>query len=333
MKTNILVISILFCFSVFVTVAQEEVEITVSPKKMSQGIQTAFTVFIPESDIKLVEKEWKKFVNKRSAFEFATKGTSQAFEKAYIGLSNAFSKEKKSFNKKSLKVEKIDDELIVKNVIHENVTNKYVDIFSQIIGTKEGVYLNAFIKFSDSIFISKENITEDAQNAIQNYIREFGVETYRRVVEGQLHNEQEDLHGKEVVLKKMKKKNKSLNNSIGRYESKIDEYTYNISTLKTDLDRIEERITFYKESLNQVSKNSVKYDSIKNSRKEKERERRKTQKKIKSYIKKIKHNQTNIKNANADILDNEKDQELQIEIINNQEKHVEKFEKKLSNIK
>lgn len=333
MKVNALIISVLFYFSIFVTVAQEKVEITVLPKKMSQGTQTAFTVFIPESESKMVEKEWKKFVNTRSVFEFATKGTSQTFEKAFIGLSNVFSKEKKSFSKKSLKVEKIAGELIVRNVIHENVTNEYIDIFSQTIGTEEGVYLNSFIKYSDSIFISKENISEDAQAALKNYIREFGVETYRKVVEEQIYNEQKKLSEKESVLNRMKKKNKSLNNSIGRYEAEIDEYSYNINTLKTDLDRIEERIIFYKGELNHASKNTAEYDSAKESKKEKEKERRKTQKKIKLYNKKIKRNQTDIIEANADILGNEKYQEFQIEVINKQEKRVVEFESKLSNIK
>ena len=333
METKYILFSVLFFISTMAVFAQENVEVTVAPKEMSQGTQMAFTVFIPESSPKMVEKQWKNFINERSIFEFATKGTSQTFEKAFIGISNIFSKEKKSFTKNSLKVEKIGDELVVRNVIHEELTSNHIDVFATIAGTKEGVYLNSFLKFSDSIFIDKTNISEDALSSIQNYVRVFGVETYRKVVEEQIVVENKELNRQEGILKNLEKKNKSLHNGIGRYEAEIDEFYSNINMIGTDLQRIEEQILGRKKSLQQTNRNSLEYDSIKDDIKESESERKRRLKDVKRQKNKIKRNQTKIRDSNSDIRGNEKEQEFQREKINMQEMRVSNFESKLANIK
>lgn len=332
-KIKYIIISLLSFYSLNTSLAQEVVEATISSKEMSQGTQTAFTVFIPESEPRMVEKEWKKFINERSFFEFATKGTSQTFEKAFIGISNVFSHDKKTFEKNSLKVDKIGDELVVKDVIHADLTNTDIDVFARLSAIEDGVYLNSFFKFSDSVFINTTNITEDAQNSILNYIREFGVETYQKVVEGQIKDEEKELRKQEGILKDLIRKNKSLYGNIAKNESEIDEFRYNITTLISSLSRIEEQIITNKLLLDQTEKNSLEYDSYDLVRKEKKKERKKNLRKTKSYKNKIKRNQTNIRNVNSDIIINEKDQEFQQEVIDKQEKRVAEFENKLANIK
>lgn len=332
MKIKWLIISTLLLFIYKSSISQEPVEVSVEQKEMSQGEQTAFIVFVPESEPKMVEKEWKKFINERSIFEFATKGTSQTVEKAFLGVSNIFSKEKKSYDKKSLKVEKVEDELVVKNVMHEDLTSSSIDVYARIVGMEDGVFLNSFFKYSDSIFISESNISEDAQATIKNYIREFGVETYRVVVQEQVDAEKKILRKLEGDLKDLERKNKSLHKSIGSYESEIDEYNYNITTLQNDLVRIEAKRTEYKELLDETSKTSLDYDSVKDNLRDKDNERKKNLNKTKSFKKKISRNKTNIQNANSDILENEKDQELQREAIRNQQLQVEEYENKLLSI-
>lgn len=333
MRIRYIVISLLFLFSIKTALAQEKVEVSTEQKEMSQGLQTAFSVFIPESEPKMVEKEWKKFINERSFFEFATKGTSQTFEKAFMEISNVFSKEKKTFAKNSLKVVKVGDELVVKNVIHEDLTNTDIDVFARITGTEKGVYLSSFLKYSDSIFINTTNITEDAQTSILNYIRVFGIETYRKVVGDQIEEEKTVLRKQEGELKDLERKNKSLHKSIGRDEANIDEYEYNITTLVSMLPRIEEKIQLNKKSLNQAEKKSLEYENYNLIKKDLKNERKKNLNKTKSFKKKIKRNQTDISKANSDIIVNEKDQEYQIEVIDKQEMRVLEFENKLANIK
>lgn len=312
--------------------AQENVGVTVAPKEMSHGTQTAFTVFIPESVPKMVEKQWKNFINERSIFEFATKGTSQTVEKAFVGISNLFSKEKKQYTKTSLKVDKIGDELVVKNVIHEELTSNHIDVFARITGTKEGVFLSSFLQYSDSIFIDTTNISEDAQASIRNFIRQFGLETYRKVVEEQISNEQKELRKLEGVLKDFERKNKSLYNGIGRFEAEIDECYSNIGIIEMDLQRIEDRILLFKKSLHETDRNSLEYDSIKDSIKESEKDRKKNMRDVKKQKNKIRRFQTNIRDSNADIRGNEKEQEFQREKINKQEMRVSEFKNKLANI-
>lgn len=314
-------------------IAQEKIQVSVEQKEMSQGTQTAFRVTIPETTPKLVEKEWKKYINERSLFEFATKGTSQSVEKAFMGVSNIFSKDKKSYSKHSLKVEKVGNELVVKNILNEEVINHRMDVIASISVVDEGVCLSSFFKYSDSTFISESNVNEDILSTLKNYIREFGIETYEDIVQEQVDVELALLKEQEGILVRLERENESLHKSIGSDDADIEEFQYNINSLVKDLERIEESISKIKVSLNEVERKSVEYDSIKEDLKFKEKERDKNLKKQKSYKNKIKRNQTNIQKENSDILENQKEQELQKEVISKQKLRVDEFNNKLISVR
>lgn len=331
MKT---LLSLAFIALAYVSVlAQEKVEVDVSQKEMSEGTQTAFTVLIPESTQKIVKKEWSKFINERSVFEFATKGTSQTFEKAVLGISNIFSSDKKEYSKKSLKVEEQGNELVVHNVMHEDISSQQLDVIAQISSVESGVYLSSFFKYADSVFISESNVPEDTYNSIKEYVRQFGVETYKVVVEDQIKQEEKELKKQEGVLKDSQRDNKQLDKSIGRYEAEIDEYEYNIKALERDIVGIDERLDEHKTSLRNAKKKSAEYDLIKETLKGIEKEHKRNLRDQKSNKKKIKRNESDIKDAKNTIIGNEKMQDIQREVIAKQELRVKEFETKLENIK
>lgn len=326
-----LVIVFLACV---ITEAQEKVEVEVSEKDMSEGSQTAFTVLVPESSVKVVTKEWKKFINERSIFEFATKGTTQTFEKAIMGISNMFSDDKKTYSKKSLKIENgADNELIARNVVHEDISNLRLDVIARISAVDSGVYVSSFFKYADSVFISPSNTSDDNLNTIKDYIRQFGIETYKVVVDEQIEEEEKKLKEQEDILKDSERANKQLDKSIGRYETQIDQYEYNIKVLERDLEGIEERLQTYKSSLRNTDKKSYEYSSVKESVKNVEKERKKNLKSLKSNKNKIKKNQSDIKDAQNEIIANEQMHETHSEVIKKQELRVEEFKTKYSNIK
>ncbi|MCY1722251.1 hypothetical protein OU798_17995 [Prolixibacteraceae bacterium Z1-6] len=314
--------------------AQEKVEVEVSEKEMSEGIQTAFTVFIPESSAKSVTKEWEKFINERSIFEFATKGTTQTFEKAFMGISNIFSDDKKVYSKRSLKIEeRAGNELIAFNVVHEDISNLYLDVIAKISAVDSGVYVNSFIKYADSVFISEANTSVDNLNTIKEYIRQFGVETYKIVVAEQVESEEKELKKQEDILKDSKRAIKQLDKSIGRYDTEIDQHKYDTKVLTRELEGIEERLQMAKGALRNTKKKSEEYYLIKEKVKEVENERKKNLNSLKSNKNKISKNQSAIKDAENQIIANEKIQAIQSEVIKKKELRVEEYKTKYSNIK
>jgi hypothetical protein len=315
-----------------ITIAQDKVEVDVSIKEMSQGNQMAYTVLIPESTTKVVKKEWKNFINERSIFEFATKGTSQTFERTILGISNLFSNDKKEYSKKSLKMEERGNELVVYNVLHEDITNVHLDVIAQISAVESGVKLSSFFKYADSVFISESNVNKDTHSAICEYVRQFGVETYKVVVADQVKIEEKELKKQEGIFKDSQRDNRNLDKDIGKYETEIDEYKYNIKTLERDLEGIDERLQEYKTTLRNTEKKSVEYDLVKEVVKGMEKERKKNLKAQKSNKNNIKTNQSNIKKTKGNIGANKEFQEIQQEIISKQMLRVEEFKTKYSNI-
>lgn len=333
MRTMQFIMIQLLVISGFFALAQEPVEVTVELKKMSKGEQSAFTVFIPESNSKMVESNWKKFINERSFFEFLTKGTSNTVEKVWIGISNIFSSEKKTFNKNSLKVEKSGDELIVKNVIHEQITKDHVDVYARVTQTEKGVFLSSFFQYSDSVFINETNVNEDIITSLKNYIREFGISTYQKVVDDQIEKEEKVLHSMDMDLKRLENKNSSYHNSISRYESDIDKYNNNIWMANNDLISIENQITQLKDSQRNYGKKSLEYDTFKKELSDKSKDRKKGYRDIKRQKSKIRKAESNIRDIQSDIIINGKDQDIQIEIIEKQKTRIKEFENKKLNIR
>lgn len=332
MKDNKTVLTLLLLLIFAVTMSQEKVEVTVETKEMSQGMQTAFSVFIPEAEANMVKNQWKRFINERSFFEFAGKGTAQTVEKAFIGISNLFSSEKKSFEKKSLKVEQEGNELIVRNVIHEQVTNDHVDVYAQVSGVENGVNVSSYFQYSDSIFIDESNVAEHVMLSIKSYIREFGVETYRKVVEEQIADQQKEFKKQEGVLRQLENKNKKLYNSIGKFEAEIDECNNNIRMLKNELIAMEDDLAAAKTARRNTSKSSLEYDQISEHYKTKKKEYKKVEREIKSEKKKITRNQTKIRNAKADILINDKEQNQQRVLVEQEDLKVTELKNKLAKI-
>ena len=331
MNNRVLLTSVVLLLSLL-SFAQQNVEVTVSEKEMSKGKQTAIVVFVPEAKAELMESEWKKFINERSVFEFLTKGTSQTVEKVFTGISNLFTKNKKDYSSPSLKVEKVGSEWIVRNVIHEEITNNHIDVYALITENSEGAHLSSFFQYSDSVFIGEENVTPDVFLSLKNYIGEFGLETFRRVVEEQVTAERNILSEMENELKKLENKNKSLYNSIGKFEAEIDECNNEIQLIQLDSKTIEKSILENKQKMREYNKKSENYETYKQTVKELEQAYNKEQRKIKAQKNKITRNQNKIRDAKADILIKDKEQQNQRKQIDNKKNKISKQKQKKADI-
>ena len=330
---NKLLIIIIFVFFGFLAKAQDIIEVTIEQKEMSMGEQTAISVLIPETNVKLVENEWKKFINERPVLEFVAKGTSQTFEKAFIDISNLFSKDKREFTKNKLKVTKVNNELIVKNVLHEEVTNNHIDVYAIVNRYENGVKLSSFFRFSDSIFINKSNVNENTLLAFSNYLKLFGQRTYIKAVEQQLFNERRELRNLEGELKMQENKNKSMHSSIGRQETNIDECENTIRIVEKVLEKLEDEIAENKNNLRRLDRKTETYTTQKDLIKQLEKEHKKEYTQIKTQNSRIKRYQSRIRNLKADISVNLNDQDIQKKKIEEQKAKLNATRNKLNEFK
>ncbi|NQU88040.1 MAG: hypothetical protein HQ541_20010 [Mariniphaga sp.] len=328
MKTYLflLIISI----SIFCSYGQEKIKVIVEEKEMSQGIETAFTVIVPESDIKNMESDWKKYANNRSIIENVTKGAAgRLVGNTYKSIANAVSQEKEvEKNRNKLRVERENNELVVRNIVHKHVTQDMLDIYARITQLSNSTQVSTFFRFSDSIFINETNVDEETLLSIKNYIYEFGITAYQNVVKDQIKVTEKELRRMNVVLNNLVSKNESLNKDVTRAEADINKCESDINLNNKQLDRVIESLNEVKKDMLDQKKKSIQYESLKELSKERQKEKRKLMNQNKRLKTKIKKLEGKIKNTLADIIENEMDQKDQESIIAGQENEVIKLEDK-----
>ena len=322
--------SILFIGSAY---SQEIIEVSVEPKEMSQGIQTAFIVLIPEADMELVEKQWKKFLNERPIAEILGKGGARTFENAYNGIVNLFSKDKKASSKTSLKVIKENNELIATNVVHDHVSQEPLDIYAKLNLKEKGIEVENFYRYTDSIFIKPSESNKDLITSLTLYTKMFGVEAYRAVYDAYVSDEKKILRKEKSTLKGLENKNKNMNRNISKLESNIDDYRSDIEFKTEDLVKIKKKVSETKDKMYKLGKKSLQYESMNALKKEYESDYKKSRSQIKKNKKKIKNSQNKIVKINKDILVNEDEQVQQQIVSDKQEAVIEALLLKQENIK
>ncbi|MBN2773296.1 MAG: hypothetical protein JXR31_03535 [Prolixibacteraceae bacterium] len=332
MKVNALIF--LFSCVSLISLAQEKIEVTIEEKEMSQGVNTAFVTFVPESDLKEVENDWKKYANKRSILENITKGAAgRLVGNTYKSIATAVSPDtelEKNHNK--LRMERENNELVVRNIIHKHVTQDMLDIYARLLPIDGGTQLNTFFQYSDSVFINETNVDEETLLSIKNYVYEFGVEAYQNVVSQQIKDAERELRRMNVVLDNLVSKNESLHKDIARMEADIDKCESDIKLNNKQVERVADSYNDVKKEMLDYEKKSVQYESLKELAKERKNEKKKIMnqnKRLKTRIKKL---QVRIKNTMADIIDNEQEQRGQEALIASQEEVVKKLEEKYQNI-
>jgi len=313
---------------------QEKINTTVSGKEMSQGNNTAFTVFIPEASLKLAESKWKKYVAEKTFIETAAEDAGRLVENTYKTIANTVSSEKKrELSKQKIRIESINGEIISRGVVHENLTHLFLDIYARFNESAEGVQVSAFFQFSDSVFVSSQNVLPETLLAFENYIREFGVETYISVFDGKIKAAEKSLRELKRGAKSLKSGKKSFENAIARCESEISKNESNIELSGEQIKSANEKVNEIKNSMSGYTRKSLEYESLKELLKDREKERRKLLNQKKGYENKIRQQEIKIKHIEADIIENEKGQVKQQFDIQQQEQFIEELKNKRSNIK
>jgi chromosome segregation ATPase len=314
---------------------QRKIEVFITEKDMSQGKQTAFVVLVPEAKIDLVEKEWKKYANDRSMIESITKGVPGRFiENTYKTIANTISTEKElEKNNQKLRVVKENDEFVIRNIVHQHLTQHLLDIYARITQLDSSTQVSAFYRYSDSIFINESNVDEEAIISLKNYMYQFGIEAYKSEVQNQIDTEEKVLNRMKTTLNNMESKNESLEKAITRAESEIENCESEIEMNYERLPEANNMVANVKKQMLGRSKDSPEFAELKLQLKEREKEKKEIMNDTQRLKTKIKQQEFRIKKANSEILTSQREQETQSSKIEAQKSVISGLEEKLLNIR
>lgn len=304
--------------------SQYKVEVETGEKNMSKGTHLAFTVLIPESRSKDIEPVWKKYVNNRSLGErISNFGT---------GIGNAFRSEENKVDRDRLRVETKGGEMYVRSVEVNKISKYALDVYARITELPEGCRFSAFFQFTDSAFINNENVDAEKIESLSNYIRDFGIEAYKSVVDDQIKDAKKVVSKEEGILKKIERGSKKAGRSISGYESDIQKFNATIFEVESDIVRMNDIINMKKDTFPTYAKETPEYEAAKKELKTLEKEKSGYFKEIKSLKKKIKSKEQAIKSAQNKIAENELKVVRQQQVIAEKERIVEQLNQKKDGI-
>ena len=304
--------------------SQYRVEVETGEKPMSKGSQMAITVMIPEAKTDDVEPVWKRYINNRSVGERISNLATQ--------VGNIFKTEENRASRDRLKVESKDGEMYVRSIEVNEISKYSMDVYARITQLAEGCQFSAFFQYTDSAFINESNVDAERLMSLKSYIRDFGVEAYQSVVEGQIKEAKKEVSQQEGVLKDIESKTKKEEKSITRYEVDIQECNASIFEVEGDIVRLNETIELKKTAFSSLVKGTPEYDEGKKGLKELEKEKSKYFREIKSLKGKIKSKEMDIKSAKNTIADYDVDLKRQQLVIQEKEKIVDQLTKKKEGI-
>ena len=300
--------------------SQQKVEVEVGEKNMSKGSQMAISVMIPEAKIKDAEPIWKKYINNRKIGErlgnFATQ------------VGNIFKNSENQTGRDRLKVEKNGDELYIRSVEVGKISSHSMDVYARLTELPEGCMFSSFFQYTDSVFINETNVDKERIESLKSFIRDFGLEVYRSVVDDQIKEAKKEVSKQEGILKDIESDSKKENKAIARYETDIQEAKSEIALSEADNVRMDENITTKKIAFEALIKKTPEYDAAKKELKDLEKVKSKNFNNIKSQNSKIKSKEMDIKSSNEKINQNDLQAKKQQLVISDKQKIVDQLVEK-----
>lgn len=320
---RLILLTVFLSFSLF-AIAQK-IEVEVGEKSMSKGQQMAFTVVIPDAKAKDVEAVWRKYVNNR--------GFGERIGNLATQIGNVFKSEENKSSRDKLKVEKNGDELFVRSIEATSITKHSMDLYARMTELAGGCQFSAFFQYTDSVFINMSNADPERIESMKSYIRDFGVEAYKSVLDDQIKEAKNEVLNQEDILKSMGSVTKKEEKAITRAESDIQEYNAGIFEVESDIVRLDESITANKTRFATLTKKTPEYYAAKTELKELAKGKAKYFKQIKSLKGKIKSKELDIKSAKNKIAENDLKMEEQQKVIQEKEQMVMQLIEKKEAIK
>ncbi|MBL0309823.1 MAG: hypothetical protein IPP77_09165 [Bacteroidetes bacterium] len=280
--------------------SQDQLTVDESLRPMSKGTQPAFTLNIPQTNLKDVEKEWMKYIKSGS-------------------------------KEKSVAV---GGEIIMPGAVNKNIAAEPFTIYSTLLETNQGVFLSAWFGLGgDSVFITRE-LNNGKDLAAKKYIRDFAIQRYRVAVKAQVEIEKGKMKDLEKELKGLEKDEDKANKNINGYERDIQRSKDQIATNDGDEKRKGDLVYAQKTKMDNM--NTYEKETLKAAEKvlkTLEKEKEKIQKDSEKENRKIDDWNSNIREERRKIDNLKQDQRIKRGQIADQKKVISEVEQKLKDIK
>jgi dihydroxyacetone kinase DhaKLM complex PTS-EIIA-like component DhaM len=176
-----------------------QAQIMESAKVMSQGDNNALTVKLPDTEVKVVEKEWESFI------------------KGYKG--------------KLRKIKK-SSEIFADDAKLENISSNTVDVYALVSERGEDTELSVWFDLGGA-YLNSETHPEQYNHA-KVMLNDFLGKVSKTYIANLLNEEEKKMKDLEGVLKDIEKSSANSVKDIEKFEEKIQEAKANIEKCKSD---------------------------------------------------------------------------------------------------
>ncbi len=170
-----------------------------STKAMSQGDKNALSVKLPDTEVKVVEKEWESFI--------------------------------KGYKAKLRKIKK-SSEIFADDAKLENISSNTVDVYALVSPRGEDTELSVWFDLGGVYLNSTSH--PDQYNSAKVMLNEFLGKVSKTYIANLLNEEEKKMKDLENVLKDIDKSSANSVKDIEKYKEKISEAEANIEKLKID---------------------------------------------------------------------------------------------------
>ncbi|MEM1123151.1 MAG: hypothetical protein AAGJ18_22105 [Bacteroidota bacterium] len=289
-------------------------QVSEEEKAMSQGVNNAIVVNIPNTTTKIAEKVWKDYARQFSG--------------------------KTKRNRKS-------EEWTTTGGKISGIGTDGLTVYAQIQSNNDDVELAMWVPMSEGYLSSTEYGEEykEAEKLLNDYALEVKIETVKQ----ELGGEEKTLGKLEKDLKKLKRDNEGYHKDIKNAEQDIDESEKGLITNKEDqkvavenVRKAEDIFAVEQDSLEVLLSNATeKWDkkAIKKTMRSEEKKvkdakavQKKAEREEKKLRKTIENAKRTIKESNEKIVTNEKEQEMKVKEIDDQKEVIKEVESRLKRL-
>jgi len=278
--------------------AQEALKVEIESQPTSSDAQAIFFVDIPQTSQTHVEKQWLRYVGRRS------KGRSSVNAGQHMQL----------------------------GAVNKNVSAEPFDVGSKVVGTPSGVRLSAWLTRNGLAFVNKESVTGQ-DLAVKKYLRDFAVEQYRSAVQDELKTEQSKLKDMEKSMRGLEKSGDRSGRAVSSNERSKERTGKAMETSQTDIEQKSARIEGQKEMLDVTASDPNANKGASKTMKEMQSDKKDLQKLNESQGKDMDDLRSDTKQAEREVMLSLQGQATMQDKINTQRAHVRAVQAKLNAIR
>lgn len=295
---NRLVLLLLLIASTITVNAQEVLPIDESTKANSKGTYPAYQIEIPGGSLKDISKNWQKYISTGS----------------------------------KAKVELLNGELILNGAVNSNISPNPFLIISKLMDIPGSVRLTVWLAEDESSYISKE-LGNDRHLTALKFVRDFGIQEYRAIVNTLLKSEENKLKSLEKERENLIKEEERAAKKISENQRSIQRSNDAIATVNGDIQNTSYKISEQKYMVEKTVSDKNANKGAKQTLKSLENEKKRLQSKNEAEAKSIDKMNKEIRQAERTIAQSKEQQAGKTAEIETQKQKVKEVQLKLETIR